>query len=107
MRAFTMFAAAAALAISASQALAWNDACTGDATADLSGQPLIRAYPVANHCPAGRQPVIMGGVISCGVPTAGPYSTPSDPAPRAGWGSDQDHLPRADAPEGEKGVVWR
>jgi hypothetical protein len=100
-------AAAAALAMSASQALAWNDACTGDAAADLSRQPLIRAYPVANHCPAGRQPVILGGAISCGVPTAGPFSPPSDPAPRARRGSDQDHLPPADAPEGEKGVVWR
>ncbi|WP_277988394.1 hypothetical protein [Salipiger thiooxidans] len=43
MRASKMFAATAALAISASQALAWNDACTGDATDDLSRQPLIRA----------------------------------------------------------------
>lgn len=63
--------------------------------------------PAANHCSAGRQPVILGGVISCGVPTAGPYSTPSAPAPRAGRGSDQDHLPRVYATEGEKGVVWR
>ncbi|MBR9841289.1 MAG: hypothetical protein GYB50_25915 [Rhodobacteraceae bacterium] len=102
-----MFAATAAHAIFASRALACNDAYTGDATADLSGQPLIRAYPVANDCPAGRQPVILGGVISCGVPTAGPYSTLSAAAPRAGGGSDQDHLPRVYATEGEKGVVWR
>ena len=107
MRVFTMFAAAAALAMSASQAMAWNDADTDDATADLSRQPLIQAYPAANHCSAGRQPVIAGGVISCDVPTAGPYPPPPDPAPRAGWGSDQDHLPRADAAEREKGVVWR
>ncbi len=76
MRVFTMFAAAAALAMSASQALAWNDACTGDATADLSRQPLIRADPAANDCAAGRQPVILGGMISCGVPTAGAYYAP-------------------------------
>jgi len=107
MRAFTMFAATAALAIFASRALACNDAYTGDATADLRRQPLIQAYPAANHCSAGRQPVIVGGVISCGVPTADPYSTPSAPAPRAGRGSDQDHLPRVYAKEGEKGVVGR
>ena len=58
-----MFAAAAALAISASQAPARNDAHTSDATADLSRQPLIQACTVANDCPAGRQPVIVGGVI--------------------------------------------
>ena len=102
----TGFAAAAALAVSASQAPARNDAHTGDATADLSRQPLIQACPAANDCPAGRQPVIVGGVISCGLPTAGPYSTPSDHAPRAGRGSDRGDLPQACAPEGEKGVVW-
>lgn len=102
----TVFAAAAALAISASQAPARNDAHTSDATADLSRQPLIQACPAANDCPAGRQPLIVGGVISCGFPTAGPYSTPSDHALRAGRGSDRGDLPRACAPEGEKGVVW-
>ncbi|MAU43735.1 MAG: hypothetical protein CMP09_02630 [Yangia sp.] len=101
-----MFAAAAALAISASQAPARNDAHTSDATADLSRQPLIQACTVANDCPAGRQPVIVGGVISCGIPTAGPHSTPSDHALGAGRGSDRGDLPRACAPEGEKGVVW-
>lgn len=34
------------------------------------------AYPTsANYCPAGLQPIVLGGVICCGVPNqAGTYS---------------------------------
>lgn len=104
MRAFTFLAAAAALSLSASQALAWDDAYRGDATADPSRQPLIQAYPAANYCPAGKQPVIVGGVIFCGVPTAGVYYDPA-PRPRRVVSTRDSYLPRAYAPEGEKGVV--
>ena len=50
--------AVGALVISSSAALAWEGAG--------------RAYPyagVANYCPAGLQPVVVGGVICCGTPT--------------------------------------
>jgi len=104
MRAFTFLAAAAALSISASHALAWDDAYKGDGTADASRQPLIQAYPAANYCPAGKQPVIVGGVICCGVPTAGTYYNPVS-APRPVVAMQKSYLPRAYAPEGEKGVV--
>ncbi len=104
MRAFTFLAVAAALTISASQALAWDDAYKGDATADPSRQPLIQAYPAANYCPAGKQPVIVGGVIYCGVPTAGTYYDPVS-RPRVTVATQNRYLPRAYAPEGEKGVV--
>ena len=30
-------------------------------------------HGVGNYCPAGLQPVTMGGVICCGVPNAGSY----------------------------------
>lgn len=99
MRAFTFLAAAAALSISASQALAWDDAYQGDATADASRQPLIQAYPAANYCPGGKQPVIVGGVIFCGVPTAGTYYDPVS-APRTIVATQSSYLPRAYDPDG-------
>ena len=105
MRAFTFLAAVAtALSMSASQALAWDDAYKGDATADASRQPLIQAYPAANYCPAGKQPVIVGAVIYCGVPTAGTYYNPVS-APRRVVSTQNSYLPRAYTPKGENGVV--
>lgn len=109
MRAATFLATAVALTLSASGAFAWNDAYTGDATADTSRQPLVQAWPQGNYCPAGKQPVILGGVICCGVPTAGAYYDPS-PAMRghkAKPGVRKTYLPRAYAPVGEKGVVYQ
>ncbi|MCA0961530.1 hypothetical protein [Salipiger bermudensis] len=99
MRAFTFLAAAAALSLSASQALAWDDAYKGDATADASRQPLIQAYPAANYCPSGKQPVIVGGVIFCGVPTAGTYYDPVS-SPRTIVATQSRYLPRAYNPDG-------
>lgn len=53
--------ATAALAMTAAPAMAGN-------YADGTTVPLY-AYPAsANYCPAGLQPVILGGVICCGVP---------------------------------------
>ena len=41
-------------------------------------------YPAANYCPAGLQPIQLGGVICCGVPNQGvTYSQyQAHPAPR-------------------------
>ncbi len=41
-----------------------------------AGSPiLVYAYPSkANYCPAGLQPVTVGGVICCGVPNAHGYN---------------------------------
>ncbi|WP_372884955.1 hypothetical protein [Shimia sp.] len=37
----------------------------------------IEAYPAAaNYCPNGYQPVVVGGVICCGIPNA-TYSAPA------------------------------
>ncbi|APZ53700.1 hypothetical protein [Salipiger abyssi] len=109
MRASVFLAAAAALSISASQAMAWGDMYMGDATADPSRQPLVQAYPSANYCPAGKQPVIIGGVICCGVPTAGTYYNPASYARKTIKKSApaKSYMPRAYAPEGEKGVVYK
>ncbi|WP_226782516.1 hypothetical protein [Oceaniglobus trochenteri] len=35
----------------------------------LAQDAAIYAYPTANYCPAGLQPVTIGGVICCGTPT--------------------------------------
>ncbi|KAA8607174.1 hypothetical protein AL036_11695 [Salipiger aestuarii] len=75
----------------------------------MSRQPLVQAWPQGNYCPGGKQPVILGGVICCGIPTAGAYY---DPAPsrrvyRAKPAVRKSYLPRAYAPVGEKGVVYQ
>lgn len=57
----------------AAPALAWSE--TQPATNDMP----IYAYPThANYCPAGLQPVMLGGVICCGTPThhGNPYAHP-------------------------------
>ena len=98
-------AAVAALGLSAGAAMAWGDMYMGDATNDPNSNFLMHEYSAPNHCPAGTQPVLAGGVICCGVPNAGPYvdragkvRKVSKPVYRA---------PRAYAPVGEKGVVYR
>lgn len=109
MRFSTILAATAALTMTASQALAWGDMYMGDATADPGRQPLIQAYPAANYCPSGKRPVIVGGVICCGVPTAGTYYNPADymPVKRVKKTVTHSYMPRAYAPVGEKGVVYK
>lgn len=80
----------------------------GDATANPSRQPLIQAWPQGNHCPAGKQPVIIGGVIGCGIATAGSYYDPPPMrAARAPRPAAEAYLPRPYAPAGEKGVVYQ
>lgn len=69
----TFSAALAGIALSAAPALAWND------TQPASNDMAVWAYPSqANYCPAGLQPVMVGGVICCGTPThhGNPYAHP-------------------------------
>lgn len=58
----------------AAPALAWTD------HQPASNDMAVWAYPSAhNYCPAGLQPVMVGGVICCGVPThhGNPYTHPA------------------------------
>ncbi|GGG73681.1 hypothetical protein GCM10011415_22530 [Salipiger pallidus] len=111
MRATAFLAAAAAFTLTASQAFAWNDMYRGDATSDVTRQPLVQAYPAANYCPGGLEPVINGGVIYCGTPTAGTYYNPADHLPRKARGATRaahrSYMPQPYAPVGEKGVVYQ
>lgn len=51
-------------ALFAAPALAWTDVPVHPAGAPM----LVHPYPTTNYCPAGLQPITMGGVICCGVP---------------------------------------
>ena len=101
--------AATALTLSATTALAWDDAYKGVVRHNPNAEVLRNAYPsAANYCPAGLQPVLVSGEICCGTPNAGPYVN------RAGGHKKVykkkhyvSHAPRMDAPVGEKGVVYR
>lgn len=48
-------------------------------TQPASNEMAVYAYPTANYCPAGLQPVMIGGVICCGTPThtGNPYPHPA------------------------------
>lgn len=79
MRVLLPAAAALGLAISAGPALAWSDR---PMTQPASNQVPVWAYPSkANFCPAGLQPVVVGGVICCGTPTQAGYAAQA-PKPR-------------------------
>ncbi|MGX9356715.1 hypothetical protein ACS3SW_16595 [Roseobacteraceae bacterium S113] len=65
---FKLAAAAGVFALTASQALAWGDMYMGNATHNPNSMP-IQAYHGPNYCPAGLQPVLVGGVICCGTPS--------------------------------------
>ena len=64
---FKLTAVAGALAITASQAMAWGDMYMGDGTHNPNSMP-VKAYHGPNYCPAGLAPVVVGGVICCGTP---------------------------------------
>ncbi|MGI3163335.1 hypothetical protein [Pseudooceanicola sp. 200-1SW] len=75
-----ILAAALALAplTAAAQGLVVNDIYTGPSAGITYGgwayedSPAVTAYPSgANYCPAGLQPVQLGGEVSCGTPNAG------------------------------------
>ncbi|MHA6326779.1 hypothetical protein [Roseivivax sp. CAU 1753] len=63
----------AALIMSSGAALAWDDAYKGTYNDPNSNFRYNTVPGVANYCPAGLQPVQIGGEICCGVPNAGPY----------------------------------
>lgn len=54
-------------------AMAWNDNMTQPASNDMA----VWAYQgtSANYCPAGLQPVVVGGVVCCGVATHTGYQS--------------------------------
>lgn len=101
MRHFGTLAAAAALTMTGSAALAWGDMYMGDGTHNPNSNVLVHSYSGANYCPEGLQPVMVGGVICCGTPNAGAYID------RPGKVMRRSHKPAAYAPVGEKGVVYR
>lgn len=55
----------------------------------------------ANICPAGLQPVQVGGMISCGVPIAG--ETCESPRVKSVQHKPRKVMPRMICPEGQKG----
>ncbi|SIT12565.1 hypothetical protein SAMN05421759_11846 [Roseivivax lentus] len=62
----------AALMLTGGAAFA-SDAYTGTYN-DPNSNFRYNEFPgVANYCPAGLQPVQIGGEICCGIPNAGPY----------------------------------
>lgn len=76
----TLTAASIALAGFAAPAFAWNE------TQPASNDMAVWAYPAKhNYCPAGLQPVVVGGVVCCGTPNrhGNPYAHPvSKPRPK-------------------------
>jgi len=64
-------AAIATLALS-TQAFAWGDMYMGDGTHNPNSVA-AKPYHGPNYCPAGLQPVVLGGVICCGT-VGGGYS---------------------------------
>ena len=76
----TLFSAALiGTLLTAAPALAWTENMTQPATNDMA----VWAYQgtSANYCPAGLQPVVVGGVVCCGAPTHVGYQS-HPPAPR-------------------------
>lgn len=98
---FRTFAITAALTLSGSTAFAWGDMYMGDGTNNPNSNTLVHSYSAPNFCPAGLQPVTMGGVICCGEPNAGAYVDHGSVKRR------RASTPRTYAPVGEKGVVYR
>ncbi|WP_425037551.1 hypothetical protein [Primorskyibacter sp. S187A] len=58
---------AGVLALGATQAMAWGDMYMGDQTENNPNSMPVQAYHGPNYCPAGLQPIVMGGVICCGT----------------------------------------
>lgn len=101
-----MLAAMAAFALSGTAALAWGDMYMGDPTNDPNTATLEHYYAAPNYCPAGLQPVLVGGVVCCGQANAGAYVDRPGKAVRKVTYKPK-YTPRAYAPAGEKGVVYR
>jgi hypothetical protein len=52
--------------VSTSSAFAWSSDMTQPN--DPNSPMMSMAYNTKNYCPAGLQPIVMGGVVCCGVP---------------------------------------
>jgi hypothetical protein len=110
MRVVLKLTAAFALSISAQSAYAWNDAYKGDATNNPNSTMLVHTYADSeNLCPAGLQPVLAGGMLCCGQPNAGAYVNHAgvSKARKSVVHKKKMSRPRAYAPEGGKGVIYR
>lgn len=107
MRVVFKFAAAAVLALSGTVVLAGNDIYQGDPTNNPNSTMLVHTYADSeNLCPAGLQPVLAGGMLCCGTPNAGPYVNHAS-VKRKVIHKKKMSRPRAYAPEGGKGVIYR
>ena len=86
-----------------------DDAWKGPSTHNPNSAVRMHAYPTAvNYCPAGTQPVLAGGEISCGVPNAPAYVDRPGGMSKLSYRAGRRHAtPGAYAPVGEKGVVYR
>lgn len=96
------------LALGAAPALAWGDMYMGDGTTK-AGQTLVYPYPTKyNYCPAGLQPVLANGEICCGTPNVGHtyYNAPGRKTYKK-KAVRRTQYPRAYAPEGIKGVIYK
>lgn len=72
------------------------------------GGMLIHPYKAANYCPAGLQPITIGGVICCGTPnTTAHYIDRAGGRKKVHRKKVRRHAPRYYAVEGEKGVRMR
>lgn len=68
---FSLAAVTAVLALPAA-AQTWSSNAPNIGPVNQPEGIYIKAYPVStNYCPAGYQPVVVGGTISCGTPNAG------------------------------------
>lgn len=95
-------------ALGAAPALARGDIYMGDGTT-RAGQTLVYPYPTKyNYCPDGLQPVLANGEISCGKPNVGTtyYNAPGGKTYKK-KAVRRTHDPRAYAPEGIKGVIYK
>jgi hypothetical protein len=82
--------AAVGLTVAAAPAFAWGDMSGGYVNEFIptSTQTAIWAYPTQhNYCPAGLQPVMVGGVICCGQPTHTGYQSHPVYHPRPSQGT--------------------
>lgn len=101
----TRAALAAGLVLAGSgAALALDDSYRGPDRVTRAGQILIHPYRAPNRCPAGRQPIVIGGVICCGVPNTDAYYVDRPGGHRRSY-SGGASMP-ATTPEGVKGVVY-
>lgn len=77
------------------------------ALADGHNTILVHPYKAANYCPAGLQPVTVGGVICCGTPNTSAHYVDRPGGKRHYRKVAKRHQSKYYAVEGEKGVRMR